>query len=450
VSTKLSEPNQRGLALADGIVGAGHVLQEVLSGKSLTQVLEKWNGPNKPAVQSLAYDTIRFWALTQHFIEQLIPKRPTEEVEGILAVAVALLANNKMQSKNNQYPIHTIVNEAVKAAANNSKTKFAQGFMNAVLRKIIHALDEDETLVKKKTLFFPQWWLKNLRRDYPSQWELICAEQSKRPPQIIRVNQRSYTKTQYCDLLNQAKIEYRQIESIAGIATDDALEIINPLPVKDIPEFNLGKVSIQDAGAQIAVKLLAPQAGEKILDACAAPGGKTAHLLESADIDLLSLDIDPERIKKINQDLTRLNLSASRVRIVCGDASKDNWWDQKSFDKILLDLPCSASGIVRRHPDITLLRRKTDVLELQARQRAIIHNVWKMLRPGGTILLVTCSIFAQEGEEQAKWLEAQMNNALRLESPGQIIPGPMNDGFFYALFEKKNAIQRTAQNAVSI
>jgi 16S rRNA (cytosine967-C5)-methyltransferase len=203
-----------------------------------------------------------------------------------------------------------------------------------------------------------------------------------------------------------------------------------------LPGFYSGAVSVQDAGAQLAALLLDPKDGDLVLDACAAPGGKTAHLLELADCKMTALELDGGRIGKIGGNLDRLDLHSDKVKILRGDASKGGWWDGVLFDKILLDAPCSASGIVSRHPDIPFLRRESDIKSLQQKQRAILTQAWKMLKPGGTLLYVTCSIFPEEGEEQALWFAAEHANAVRLGAPGQILPTEVNDGFYYALFKK--------------
>jgi 16S rRNA (cytosine967-C5)-methyltransferase len=208
------------------------------------------------------------------------------------------------------------------------------------------------------------------------------------------------------------------------------------VPVSELPGFYSGAVSVQDSGAQVAAVLLDPQPGERVLDACAAPGGKTAHLLELALCELIALELDGERLGKIGGNLDRLRLQSDAVQVVRGDASKTAWWDGKLFDKILLDAPCSASGIVSRHPDIPFLRREADIKALQWRQRAILEQVWKMLKAGGRLLYVTCSVFPEEGEEQAVWFATEHADALRLGAPGQILPAELNDGFYYALFEK--------------
>jgi 16S rRNA (cytosine967-C5)-methyltransferase len=250
------------------------------------------------------------------------------------------------------------------------------------------------------------------------------------------VNVKQHTRKEYQELLHQAGIAAEPIDSVAGVILDSALLLQEAVPVSDLPGFYSGAVSVQDAGAQIAAILLDPKPGERILDACAAPGGKTAHLLELAQCEMTALELDGERLGKIGGNLDRLRLQSDAVRIVRGDASKTAWWDGKLFDKILLDAPCSASGIVARHPDIPFLRREADIKALQTRQRAILEQAWKILKIGGTLLYVTCSVFPEEGEEQATWFAAEHTDALRLSAPGQILPAELNDGFYYALFKK--------------
>jgi 16S rRNA (cytosine967-C5)-methyltransferase len=209
--------------------------------------------------------------------------------------------------------------------------------------------------------------------------------------------------------------------------------------VSAIPGFYDGLVSIQDAGAQLAAALLQPAPGERILDMCAAPGGKAAHLLECADISLLAMDIDRERLQRVSETLGRLKLNpapAQTIELIAADAASLAWWDKTPFDKILIDAPCSASGIVSRHPDIPFLRRANDITELQQRQRALLKAAWQMLKVNGLVLYVTCSIFPEEGKDQAEWFLAEHPNAVRLDSPGQILPCQTHDGFYYALFKK--------------
>jgi 16S rRNA (cytosine967-C5)-methyltransferase len=317
---------------------------------------------------------------------------------------------------------------------------YAKGLVNAVLRKvslIAQAAESEKGYAPDPIpMFTPPWWRANLKRHYPKSWQAILFAQAKRAPLILRVNQQQQTRAEYQSLLKEAGMTSTPIEEIAGVALPAALLLDAPVPVGDLPNFYSGAVSVQDAGAQLAALLLAPKTGELVLDACAAPGGKTAHLMELANCEMTALELDGERIGKISGNLDRLHLHKDNVKVVRGDASKQGWWDGVLFDKILLDAPCSASGIVSRHPDIPFLRREADIKALQQKQRAILTQAWKMLKPEGLLLYVTCSIFPEEGEEQALWFAAEHGNAVRLDAPGQILPTEVNDGFYYALFKK--------------
>ena len=428
----------RSLPLSEAITIAAQAVSEVMSGRSLTEVLDQLEAHERPIVQSLSFDALRKWVRSHEFIQQLIPKTPPPEVDHLLSVAIALFLQDPMESKG--YPAHTIVDQAVKACGEYDQTMYAKGLVNAVLRKVSLVVQppagEKHFPPDPIPMYVPAWWRANLKRNYSKAWQSILFQQAKRAPLILRVNQRQYTREQYQSLLSEAGISSKPIVELAGVQLPSALLLSEAVPVSDLPGFYTGAVSVQDAGAQLAAILLSPQAGELVLDACAAPGGKTAHLLELADCAMYALELDGDRIGKIGGNLDRLRLQSDRVRVLRGDASKAAWWDGNPFDKILLDAPCSASGIVSRHPDIPFLRREADIRALQERQRAILNQAWKMLKAGGTLLYVTCSIFPEEGEEQAVWFAEQHPNAVRLTAPGQILPGELNDGFYYALFKK--------------
>lgn len=434
----IEQKKLRSLPLSEAITIAAQVLGEVTSGRSLTEVLDELEAHERPIVQSLSFDALRKWVRSHELIQQFIPKAPPPEVDHLLSVAIALFLQE--DGDGNQYATHTIVDQAVKACGEYDKTIYAKGLVNAVLRKLSSTLraPEGETRYPPDPIpmFTPPWWRANLKRNYPQSWQAILFTQAKRAPLILRVNQRHQTREQYQALLHEAGIVSTPIHEVAGIALSAALVLDHPLPVGELPGFYSGAVSVQDAGAQLAALLLNPKDGDQVLDACAAPGGKTAHLLELANCKMTALELDGERMGKIGGNLDRLDLHSDQVKILRGDASKTAWWDGVLFDKILLDAPCSASGIVSRHPDIPFLRREADIKSLQQRQRAILSQVWKMLKPGGLLLYVTCSIFPEEGEEQALWFAAEHSNAVRLDAPGQILPTDVNDGFYYALFKK--------------
>ena len=426
------------LLLSEAISIAAQAVGEVMSGRSLTEVLDQLEPYERPIVQSLSFDTLRKWVRSHELIKQFIPKNPPPEVDHLLSVAIALFLNENVDGKG--YAAHTIVDQAVSACANYDKTMYAKGLVNAVLRKVSLTVQPPEGEPRFSPdpipMFVPSWWRANLKRHYSKTWQSILFAQAKRAPLILRVNQQQYSREQYQTLLSELGIASTPIEDVVGVKLSSALLVSNPVPVSDLPGFYSGAASVQDAGAQIAAVLLNPQSGERILDACAAPGGKTAHLLELANCEMVALELDGDRLSKIGGNLDRLRLHSDKVRVLRGDASKASWWDGVPFDKILLDAPCSASGIVARHPDIPFLRREADIKSLQQKQRGILEQAWKMLKAEGLLLYVTCSVFPEEGEEQAIWFAAEHGNAVRLGAPGQILPTDVSDGFYYALFKK--------------
>ena len=428
----------RSLQLSEAITIAAQAISEVMDGRSLTEVLDQLEPHERPIVQSLSFDALRKWVRSHELIKQFIPKTPPPEVDHLLSVAIALFLQDAADAKG--YPAHTIVDQSVKACGEYDPTMYAKGLVNAVLRKVSLAVKPPEGgkhfPPDPIPMYVPAWWRANLKRNYSKAWQSILFQQAKRAPLILRVNQKQYTREQYQSLLSEAGISSKPINELAGIQLSSALWLTEAVPVSDLPGFYTGAVSVQDAGAQLAAILLKPQEEELVLDACAAPGGKTAHLLELADCSMRALELDGDRIGKIGGNLDRLRLHSDKVRVLRGDASKAAWWDGVLFDKILLDAPCSASGIVSRHPDIPFLRREADIRALQERQRAILNQAWKMLKAGGMLLYATCSIFPEEGDDQAIWFAEQHSDALRLDAPGQILPGELNDGFYYALFKK--------------
>lgn len=430
--------NKASLPLSEAITIAAQAVGEVMSGRSLTEVLDELDGHERPIVQSLSFDALRKWVRSHELIKQFIPKAPPPELEHLLSVAIALFLNEKTDGKG--YAPHTIVDQAVRACGEYEPTLYAKGLVNAVLRKVSLTL---QPIAGKAhyppdpiPMFVPPWWRANLKRNYSKFWQSILFTQAKRAPLILRVNQKQYSREQYQALLSERGIAAIPIEAVAGVSLPAALLLPKPVPVSELPGFYSGAVSVQDAGAQLAAALLNPQPTDRILDACAAPGGKTAHLLELADCEMVALELDEKRLGKIGGNLDRLRLNSPRVKVLRGDASKTLWWDGVLFDKILLDAPCSASGIVARHPDIPFLRREADIRALQEKQRGILRQAWKMLKPEGLLLYVTCSVFPEEGEQQAQWFAAEHSNVVRLSAPGQILPTDISDGFFYALFKK--------------
>src|SRR5262249_31567875 len=284
---------------------------------------------------------------------------------------------------------------------------------------------------------YPQWWIDALKSAYPICFADILAAGNEPPPMMLRVNLRRTSRDSYIELLREAGLSAQS----AGSA---AVQLDHPVALDRLPGFERGLVSIQDLAAQYAAPLLDLEDGQRVLDACAAPGGKTAHIAECRDVDLLALDLDAERLPRITQTMVRLRLPAATV--MRADASiLSAWWDGVPFQRILLDAPCTGSGIVRRHPDIKWLRRSTDIAALAARQRVLLAALWHALAPGGKLLYVTCSVFPQETELQLTAFLQAHPDATRLELSGiaeigniqgQILPDSRHDGFFYALLQK--------------
>jgi 16S rRNA (cytosine967-C5)-methyltransferase len=407
---------------------------QVLAGRNLTNVLEtlfkshSHITPQQRAVaQDLTYGTLRFYGRIQSVISQLLDKPLTHEgVHRLLLVALYQLLYDKASA-------HTVVNQAVEAAATFRKS-WAKGLVNAVLRNYLRRVAEfSDTDLQDEvaTYSYPQWWIDKLKQQYPETWQAILESGNTHPPMSLRINLRKTSPQDYSAMLSAQDIAHQLIGQQAVILS-------KPLPVEQLPGFLDGTVSVQDYGAQFAAELLNVVPGMRVLDACCAPGGKTSHILELADVEMLALDHDAQRLERVQSNLDRLNLRAS---LQVGDAAKpDSWWDGKPFDRILADVPCSASGIVRRHVDIKWLRREVDVQTFAAQQAQILSSLWQLLAKGGKLLYATCSIFHEENQRQIDRFLEQHKDAtqLNLTHPknGQLIPCAEHDGFFYALLQK--------------
>lgn len=428
-------------SLAFSLSGAAQAVAYVLEGMALPQALAKvFLQTNalpqaRGAIQDISYRTMRQVGRVDALLKAMTNKAPEPALlYGLLCCALTLLVRN--EGEDAPYEDFVVVDQAVTAASANAHMVFAKGMVNAVLRRYLREKEELLKLVMKQPAAvwnYPQWWVDQTKAAYPDDWQAILTTGNHAPPLTLRVNRRLTSTAAYLQLLAEQQIEASQIGPFA-------VRLAKPLPVNSIPGFEDGMVSVQDAAAQLAAPLLDVQDGMRVLDACAAPGGKTCHVLELADVNLLALDIDPLRVKRIQENLTRLKLSAT---IKEGDASRSGWWDNKAFDRILADVPCTASGVVRRHPDSRWLRRKTDTAQLAALSSRILDNLWRMLAPGGKMLMVTCSIWPAESEAQAAAFVAR-HGAIRLDAPGQLLPTMANpsdannehDGLFYALFQK--------------
>ncbi|MGF6977763.1 16S rRNA (cytosine967-C5)-methyltransferase [Paraburkholderia sp. JPY465] len=407
------------------------------------------------AVQDIAYRTMRRLATAEWLIAKLVKKAPPPHVAHVLACAFALLVDDEASAA---YTPFTVVDQAVRAIAARREFGFAKGLVNAVLRNFLRERDMLLAAVQADEAArwnYPAWWIDAVKRAWPEAWQSVLAVGNTQGPLTLRVNARHSTVDAYLQELQRQQIA-------ASKTGEHAVTLATAIPVERIPGFSEGVVSVQDAGAQLAAQLLGVRDGMRVLDACAAPGGKTGHLLELANIQLVALESDASRARRIGENLRRLKLEAE-VRI--GDAGNPVQWHDdldQPFDRILADVPCSASGIVRRHPDIRWLRRQSDIAALVAEQRRILDALWPLVKPGGELLYVTCSIFPEEGELQAQWFGNQHQDAVRLDAPGQLLPSVArapadssagshagrpadfsagtnsdHDGFFYARFQKR-------------
>lgn len=417
-------------------LAAGQIVQQVLTdGRNLNQVLDEslrrksvWSPAQRAALQDLSYGTLRYYGQLRAVLELLLHKPLSDQrIYYVLLVALYQLQYSKAAQ-------HAVVDHAVRAAQMlNPKVS---GLVNAILRNFLRgqgALLEQAAQRAEGKYSYPQWWIDELQAQYGESSAAILTTGNQHPPMTLRVNQQRGTTADYLAQLVQHDLSARTIGP-------DALQLDKPVPVDRLPGFFAGKVSVQDAGAQYAAHLLDVRDGMRVLDACAAPGGKTAHISECAAVQMVALDKDEKRLQRVAENLQRLGLSAS---LVTGDAADpDEWWDGKPFDRILADVPCSASGVVRRHPDIKWLRRRADIAAFAAQQLGILRALWRLLAQDGKLLYATCSVFQQENEQVISAFLAQQPDVRRLSitlpenSQGQLLPNDQHDGFFYALLQK--------------
>ena len=379
--------------------------------------------PSRAALIDIVHGTLRGYGRYPAITRALASKGAIDPlVEALLWCCLYALECGR-------YAEYTVVDQAVRACEAMGKSR-AKGFVNAMLRRFLRdradlslRLSEHEA----SRFQYPAWWVDALRRAWPGNWQEIALAGNVPPPMTLRVNRRRVSTDEYLDRLRGAGLD-------ADIVGASALRLRDPCPVERLPGFFDGDVSIQDAGAQRAALLLDAHDGMSVLDACAAPGGKCAHVLELADVRMTALDVEPRRLAGLRTTLERLQLQAD---VRAGDCTRpESWWDRKSFDRIIADVPCSGSGVVRRHPDIKWLRRPSDLAGFAGRQGAILDALWRLLAPGGTLLYVTCSVFPEENEAVVDAFCRRTPEARLLGLPdGQppaAPPGPTQDGFFHA------------------
>nr|WP_234421734.1 16S rRNA (cytosine(967)-C(5))-methyltransferase RsmB [Parazoarcus communis] len=411
---------------------ASTLVAGVLEGGNLTDGYEamlsanpSWPDATRGAVRDLTWSTLRDFgrgdAVLRHYLHKPLPSY----LHALLLVALYRLEQRPAQS-------HTLVDQAVEAAA--AEVPALKGVINGVLRNVLRETMKlegwrDADIEARHAC--PQWWVERVRRDHPADWEAILQAGNLHPPMSLRVNTRRTSTADVLAALEGAGINARRLEN-------DAILLAQPVPVHRLPGFAEGLVSVQDAGAQWAAQWLDARNGERVLDACAAPGGKSAHMLERADIDLIALELDPSRAARVRANLDRLGLDAHIKVADCRRLS--TWWDGKPFDRILADVPCSASGVVRRHPDIKWLRRNEDIPRFAAQQAEILDALWQTLAPGGTMLYVTCSVFDEENRRQidaflARHPDAE-THAIDASAARSLPPTADHDGFYYARLRK--------------
>ena len=429
------------------------VVLAVRSGTSTTVALDKVTPALRPGVQALAFHVLRSLGRAQALRGLLAGRAPPAMADALLCTALALA----WRDEDAPYEVFTLVNQAVEAAKRSPATKAQASFVNACLRRflrersaLVAATDTDPVARWNH----PAWWIARLKSDHPASWQQILEANNGHAPMTLRVNAGKATRAQYLADLHSAGMGAHLADVPGCPFSNSGVTLDVARPVLEIPGFTDGLVSVQDSAAQLAAPLLLQgmdaSARLNVLDACAAPGGKTAHLLEIANCELTALDIDADRCARIHQTLQRLGLNAN---VVVGDASHPQaWWDGVLFDAVLLDAPCTASGIVRRHPDVRWLRRESDIARLASVQAKLLNTLWALVKPGGRLLYCTCSVFRAESADQIQTFLARHTNAALLASPGQLKPhfranrnpvpdnpGSDHDGFYLALLEKSAA-----------
>lgn len=433
----LSELNLKADSLSYSLIGASQAISQVLTGLALPQALNdifttsNVSPTHRGAIQDLSYRTMRQVGRVDALINAMTTKAPEPALlYSLLCCSLALIVEEDPSL--HPYAEYAVVDQAVNAAAAHPDIAHAKNMVNALLRRFLRerkSLLETVIRLPAARWNYPEWWIDACKAAYPTDWQTILTAGNLAPPLTLRINQRKTSLPAYLSLLQEKGMSARAVGPFA-------VRLEQALPVQQIPGFMDGLVSVQDAAAQLAAPLLDLSDGMRVLDACAAPGGKTGHLLETADINLIALDSDPKRLSKVAENCDRLQLKA---QLVAGDATKRDWWDGQQFDRVVADVPCTASGIVRRHPDIRWLRRKVDSAQLAALSKRILDNLWMMTKPDGKLLLVTCSLWPQESEAQAAAF-AHRHQAKRLDAPGQLLPTATStsdhDGLFFALFQK--------------
>lgn len=423
------------------------VLKEGQSLSSSGHLSEKLPPRDAAFARMLSYGVLRYYFQLKSLLKPLMKKKlkaKDQDIELIMQLALYQVLHSRV-------PDYAVVDAAVEEVR-KSKKKWAAGMVNAVLRNFIRQKDEllKQPLDEEAEYNHPAWMIEKVKQDHSLIWQQILSGNNQQPPMTLRINAQKTSAQDYLALLRDEGLDADPVVTVPA-----ALILKQPGDVLKLPGYTDGLFSVQDAGAQFAAQLLRPEAGELILDACAAPGGKTAHLFElQPSITLHALDVSESRLQRVEENCSRLGFSPELI--VADAAQADNWWQGQLYDRILLDVPCSASGVIRRHPDIKHLRRAEDIDALVQLQRDILQSCWPLLKPGGQMLYATCSIFSQENQQQIEWFLGEYTDARLLPAPDwltgypakqnlhidshgiQLLPVEhFNDGFYYALVEKK-------------
>ncbi len=421
------------------------LLQVLKHRETLTSALTRpdrlsLNPRDQAFVQELCFGVLRWFprleAILAHLVER--PLRIKDlDIQVILLLGIYQVLYTRI-------PPYAAVAETVSLTRGRKKA-WAKALINGVLRRLqrereglLHSLERQPSF----TFAHPEWLIQAIRSAWPEEWQWILEQNNRRAPMTLRINSRRVTRRQYLQILNGEGIQARPT-----LHSPHGIHLTQATTVEKIPRFAQGMVSVQDEAAQLAAQLLDPRPGQRVLDACAAPGGKTAHILESTPglKELVAIDKDPRRLARLEEALARLGLTAT---VVNDDAaSPSNWWDNRLFDRILIDAPCSATGVIRRHPDIKVLRRKDQFPTLTNQQDHLLRALWPLVAPGGTLLYATCSIFPQENEARIARLASSFSDVRVMSIKGkwgqhrefgrQVLPGEDEmDGFYYALLKK--------------
>lgn len=417
-------------------------LQRVIyNSNSLSDVLQDSNvqqSEDKALIQDICFGSLRYFETINAVLDQLLVKplkQKDKDIECLIRIGLYQLIYQRT-------PDHAAVNETV-AVTKHLKKKWSRGLVNGVLRSFLR--DKDLVLNKAEKVSvhaLPIWLLKRIKKAWPNDWKEIAANSNKKAPMSLRVNLSKISRESYLKTLSE-----HDIQASAVIQSKAAVQLEHPVNVYDLPDFDAGLASVQDSAAQLAAVLLNCKQGMRVLDACAAPGGKTGHILETAEqLHVIAVDNKTARLKRVEENLHRLKQKATLVSADVADT--DVWWDGEFFDRILLDAPCSATGVIRRHPDIKLLRQDEDIASLQQQQFRLINALWGLLKSGGQLLYATCSILPEENALQIASFMAQHNDAKHCviqaqwgracDHGRQILTGEHGmDGFYYALLEKQ-------------